>query len=204
MSGIVDEIVTKFNQTGACEIDINNLIKYWNNSFILSQWNEEFTLVKYKNKSFRVREFKIQIDGKTANELIKQLGLMQGKSELFASGSTWISPRILYLPIKKQWFDMIASGEKKAEYRDIKPYYDSRFMRTFHIIRFKNGYRRNAPVMDVECTELNIGYGLPKWGAENKISYILTLGKILNNSNDNRRKQIMSNKCKQLLANVVR
>lgn len=33
---------------------------------------------------------------------------------------------MLILPIKKKWFDMIVSGEKKEEYREIKPYYDSR------------------------------------------------------------------------------
>ena len=27
---------------------------------------------------------------------------------------------MLTLPIKKQWFDMILSGEKKEEYREIK------------------------------------------------------------------------------------
>lgn len=34
---------------------------------------------------------------------------------------------MLVLPIKKKWFDMILSGEKKEEYRDIKPYYKTRF-----------------------------------------------------------------------------
>ena len=29
---------------------------------------------------------------------------------------------MLTLPIKKKWFDMIVSGEKKEEYREIKPY----------------------------------------------------------------------------------
>lgn len=32
---------------------------------------------------------------------------------------------MLILPIKRKWFDMILSGEKKEEYRDIKPYYDT-------------------------------------------------------------------------------
>lgn len=41
---------------------------------------------------------------------------------------------MLILPIKKKWFDMIASGEKKEEYREIKPYYDSRFMNAFGFI----------------------------------------------------------------------
>lgn len=33
---------------------------------------------------------------------------------------------MIVLPIKKKWFDMIASGEKKEEYREMKPYYDKR------------------------------------------------------------------------------
>ena len=41
---------------------------------------------------------------------------------------------MLILPIKKKWFDMIASGEKTEEYREIKPYYDSRFMNAFGFI----------------------------------------------------------------------
>ena len=34
---------------------------------------------------------------------------------------------MLTLPIKKKWLDMIASGEKKEEYREITDYYDTRF-----------------------------------------------------------------------------
>ena len=30
---------------------------------------------------------------------------------------------MLTLPIKKKWFDMTLNGEKKEEYREIKPYY---------------------------------------------------------------------------------
>lgn len=36
--------------------------------------------------------------------------------------------KTLRLPIKKKWFDMIRSGKKKEEYRDIKPHYVSRFI----------------------------------------------------------------------------
>ena len=38
---------------------------------------------------------------------------------------------MLTLPIKKKWFDMILSGEKKEEYREIKPYYEKRFSNYF-------------------------------------------------------------------------
>ena len=37
----------------------------------------------------------------------------------------------MILPIKKKWFDMIKSGEKKEEYREIKPYYATRFQNVF-------------------------------------------------------------------------
>lgn len=42
---------------------------------------------------------------------------------------------MLILPIKRKWFDMILSGEKKEEYRDIKPYYDTRLMDASGIIQ---------------------------------------------------------------------
>ena len=41
---------------------------------------------------------------------------------------------MLILPIKKKWFDMILSGEKKEEYRDIKKYYETRFQNLFGAI----------------------------------------------------------------------
>lgn len=33
---------------------------------------------------------------------------------------------MLVLPMKKKWFDMILSGKKKEEYREFKPYWNSR------------------------------------------------------------------------------
>lgn len=38
---------------------------------------------------------------------------------------------MLTLPIKKKWFDMILSGEKKEEYREINDYYRVRFCNLF-------------------------------------------------------------------------
>lgn len=36
--------------------------------------------------------------------------------------------KILHLTLKKKWFDMILSGEKKEEYRDLKPYWAKRLI----------------------------------------------------------------------------
>lgn len=64
---------------------------------------------------------------------------------------------MLTLPITLQWYDMILSGEKTEEYREVKPYYDSRFRRLFdmdesnnptgldeHPILFRNGYSHTS------------------------------------------------------------
>lgn len=41
---------------------------------------------------------------------------------------------MLTLPIKTKWFNMILSGEKKEEYREIKEYYETRFQNLFGAI----------------------------------------------------------------------
>ncbi len=38
--------------------------------------------------------------------------------------------KVLNLTLKKKWFDMILSGEKKEEYREIKPYWLKRLTQT--------------------------------------------------------------------------
>jgi len=89
--------------------------------------------------------------------------------------------KILKLTLKKKWFDLIAKGEKKEEYRDIKPYWNSRFRKAispnsegyiqFDEIHFTNGYGRNKPFMRVEFKGYDIS--IPKG------IYTLKLGKIL-------------------------
>jgi len=91
---------------------------------------------------------------------------------------------MLTLPIKKKWFDMIKSGEKKEEYREIKPYYDSRFdkagkecmdkQKGLEVI-FRNGYSSNSP--KIKCNViLAVNYGKLEWGAEpGKLYYVLKI-----------------------------
>lgn len=93
---------------------------------------------------------------------------------------------MLILPIKKKWFDMILSGEKKEEYREIKPYYETRFSNVWKIgesilqpVMFRNGYSKNSPSFIADCT-LGTNYGKPEWGAEEgKIYYVLHIVRIL-------------------------
>jgi len=96
---------------------------------------------------------------------------------------------VLRLTLKRKWFDMIASGEKREEYREMKPYWHKRLMcskRKFDAIHFRNGYSRNARSMTVELRELRSGLGIVEWGSpEGQEVYILCLGKILQTHNDN-------------------
>ena len=88
----------------------------------------------------------------------------------------------LHLTLKKKWFDLILSGQKTEEYREIKPYWNKRFEKSFNKIQFRNGYSKNAPSFTIELKEILVGLGTVEHGApENQKVYILKLGKILNN-----------------------
>lgn len=115
---------------------------------------------------------------------------------------------MLTLPIKKKWFDMILSGEKKEEHREIKPYWDTRFETWLEILKgemdfffrdvlkdnkipmpvlpilFRNGYSKESPSFIAKCT-LSIGTGKEEWGAEKgKEYFILTVQEVLKGSED--------------------
>lgn len=89
--------------------------------------------------------------------------------------------KTLHLTLKKEWFAMIASGVKKEEYREMKPYWHTRLLnRNYDVIKFRNGYSKNAPWMLVELKEVISGLGITEWGAPSDQSvYILKLGEIL-------------------------
>lgn len=103
---------------------------------------------------------------------------------------------MLIMPIKRKWLEMIRSGEKKEEYRDIKPYYTSRIRnlitaspwmdgRTIEEIKaagdkgvrfedvvLRGGYDRLAPAIRISGT-ITIGTGKPEWGAEPNRKYYI-------------------------------
>lgn len=108
---------------------------------------------------------------------------------------------LLIITIKKKWFDMILSGEKKEEYREIKPYYMSRIRKIWYVptdftdhvvieglknykeeeapyyevrVLFRNGYKKDSPSFIAKCT-LSIGSGREEWGAEKGKEYFVFL-----------------------------
>ena len=94
---------------------------------------------------------------------------------------------ILYLTLKARWFDMILAGEKRTEYREIKPYWESRlsvwdggdflYHKSFDLVLFKNGYNANARTMIVDEPRIYQGVGREDWGAiPDRKYYCIDLG----------------------------
>lgn len=96
-------------------------------------------------------------------------------------------PAVLKLTVKKEWFDLIKSGEKTEEYREVKSYWESRLQlyrgekisanewerfyeewysldlihrisfQKYDYIEFKNGYTKDAPTIITKCKGISVG-----------------------------------------------
>ena len=85
---------------------------------------------------------------------------------------------ILHLNLIRKWYDMIASNQKKEEYRDVKPYWQriftkkgikvkGKYYRPENVaVLFSNGYAKNREQMMLNIDCVAIREGLEKWGAE--------------------------------------
>ena len=106
--------------------------------------------------------------------------------------------KILRLTLTKKWFDMIYSGEKLEEYREIKSYWIKRLIanskelddngilnykavfKEFDAIEFVNGYSPISQRFTIECKGIDMGQGNSNWGADvSQMYFIIKLGKIL-------------------------
>lgn len=85
----------------------------------------------------------------------------------------------LKLVLKKKWYDMIASGQKKEEYREITDYWIKRISgKEYKFVTFYLGYAKNRPSMTYEMRTPLIGFGILQWGAElGKKYFVLRLGR---------------------------
>ena len=112
--------------------------------------------------------------------------------------------KILHLPLKAKWYDMIDRGEKPEDYREIKPYWEKRlvdykalkanyqaialkrymlgigtdvckaFPRGYTHVLFRRGYTKRTMLFGLD--EIKIGIGNPDWGAPKEPVFIIKLG----------------------------
>ena len=84
------------------------------------------------------------------------------------------APRILHLNLVRRWFDEIAAGTKRKEYRQFTPYWQTRLAgREYDFIEFRNGYATNAPRMRVQFR------GVTVQGRGRNKEFVIQLGRIL-------------------------
>ena len=107
--------------------------------------------------------------------------------------------KILYLPLKKEWFEMIETGRKTEEYRAIKPYWLKRFCKNYseeckfccmlgmckckcfepveeytHVC-FRYGYTKKTMTFKIE--NISVGFGEPEMGAPDFPVFIIKFKK---------------------------
>jgi hypothetical protein len=83
------KFIKVFNDTGNCEIDIDLVVKKWNHLFWVSQWNDEYRLIKYKQKNSPITVLKAGISKEQFIELKDRLKLVKNRDCAFRSASSW-------------------------------------------------------------------------------------------------------------------
>lgn len=101
----------------------------------------------------------------------------------------------LYLSLKKEWYNMIESGIKTEEYREIKDFWCKRLIydydeiieeyggiifdegkfKVYDRVKFSYGYTKRTMTFEIE--NISVGYGNKEWGAPDNIVFIIKLGK---------------------------
>lgn len=93
---------------------------------------------------------------------------------------------ILPLVLKGKWYDMIASGEKKEEYRDVKPFWKKRIENILHhphsiLVAFSRGYKKQDMFFVCDAillirNEVNWRRRKVEWGEPETPHYVIKLG----------------------------
>lgn len=112
---------------------------------------------------------------------------------------------VLHLPLKAEWYNLIESGTKTEEYREIKPFWikrlctketisklnidsianDRKALLTLYgmnIFRFKDydkvkfSYGYTKKTMTFDIVNISIGKGKEEWGAMDDLLFIIKLG----------------------------
>lgn len=112
------------------------------------------------------------------------------KTKLALVSSLMTKTPVLHLNLHGKYFDMIASGEKGEEYREIKPFYDriftsdgikikGKFYKADEVlICFSNGFARDRRQMLFHLDRIAIREGKTQWGAAASTRYYcLVLGR---------------------------
>jgi len=94
--------------------------------------------------------------------------------------------KTIHLNLTSKWYDMIHSGEKREEYRELSQYWIVRLSNAIKrgatTVTFSNGMHKNRRQMVIEKKGIAIGKGKEKWGAApGKVYFKIQLGEKIGN-----------------------
>ncbi len=83
-----DIIIGDFNHTGINTINVELVCEKWNHLWLVSQWKNDFRLIKYRRIDSANTIIKVSISDIQAKEIINKLLLIKIQG-VFKSGSSW-------------------------------------------------------------------------------------------------------------------
>ena len=98
----------------------------------------------------------------------------------------WSECAVLPLVLKGKWYDMIASCEKREEYRDFKPFWNKRLEKWWtrkpgdtrkRVVAFSRGYRKADMFFVVISLCMTDTNGCPEWGEPDSPHWVISLGR---------------------------
>jgi uncharacterized protein (UPF0333 family) len=117
MRKTLDNIVTNFQRTGNCEVDVDLVCKKWNYTWFLSQWvDNTFTLCKQLRIGTSSQRIKVTISVSQADEIIQKLNLDK-EGSMFRSARTWRQS-------DEYWTKLRAFNSKKKNASELLPILD--------------------------------------------------------------------------------
>lgn len=89
MTEQIDSIYIKYVLTGECEVNVNEVIRKWDEHCLISQWHQQYKLCMGNPDKYGEGQLKAIISKRQAKEIIVELDLMPIQSEIFKNGKSW-------------------------------------------------------------------------------------------------------------------
>jgi hypothetical protein len=87
------EVVIEFHETGPCLVDVQKIIKTWNDKTGIYVWGVQYTLIQHGEGE--ARELKVQINYEQAQQIIQGLKLVMVQDTVFRSGQSYKSRKFI-------------------------------------------------------------------------------------------------------------
>ena len=116
MRKTLDDIVTDYQPTGDCKVDVDLIVDRWNHTWGIFQWDDKYRLVKNVRLGTPNTRIKVQIPIAQAKEIIDRLNL-DGENGGFRSATTWRNS-------EDYWGKLRAFNSKKKDASTLLPLLD--------------------------------------------------------------------------------